>query len=55
MEEKALVDNKNTFLLIKLCFDGGGSNRESVLEEDVMSLGRNKSRDILLRLSEFCI
>lgn len=53
-EEKALVDNKYTFFLIKLSFNGGGSNRESVLE-DVMSFGRNKSRDILLRLSDLCI
>lgn len=53
-EEKALVDNKYTFFLIKLSFNGGGSNSESVLE-DVMSFGRNKSRDILLRLSYLCI
>lgn len=48
-EEKALVDNENTFFIIKLCFNGGCSNRESVPDEDVMSFGRNKSRDILLR------
>lgn len=51
-EEKALVDNKSTFFLIKLCVNGGGSNRESVLE-DVISFGRNKSRDILLRMTDF--
>lgn len=51
-EEKGLVDIENIFLVIKLCFngDGCGNNSASVLEEDEISFGRNKSRDIFLRL-----
>lgn len=56
-EEKGLDDKVNIFLLIKLCFNGGGgrSNSDSVLEDDEMSFGRNKNRDIFLRLGAFVL
>lgn len=50
--EKDLVDNEKILLLIILCFKfnggGGTSKQDRVLEEDMTSFGRKKSRDMLL-------